>query len=84
MYHATCGVGHAMCVNDFCVKVGLDGRGLPRKAAEAALLYRRACEGGVGQACFNYAQVLVTSCPHFVPYISMCLPVRAALLNSGV
>ena len=38
-------------------QVGLDGRGLPRNASEASAHYRRACEGGVGQACFNFAQV---------------------------
>lgn len=38
--------------------VGVDGRGLPRRPAEAGRLYRSACDLGVAQGCFNFAQIL--------------------------
>lgn len=35
----------------------MDGRGMPRNRPEAWQNYRRACDGEVGQACYNFAQV---------------------------
>ena len=38
--------------------VGLDGRGLPRRPAEAGRFYRNACDYGAAQGCYNFAQIL--------------------------
>eukprot|EP00293_Proteomonas_sulcata_P020550 CAMPEP_0184298278 /NCGR_PEP_ID=MMETSP1049-20130417/9109_1 /TAXON_ID=77928 /ORGANISM="Proteomonas sulcata, Strain CCMP704" /LENGTH=330 /DNA_ID=CAMNT_0026608357 /DNA_START=274 /DNA_END=1266 /DNA_ORIENTATION=+ len=38
--------------------VDSNGRGLPRNAFEASTHFKAACDGGVGEGCFNFAQML--------------------------